>query len=68
MDASDDREIKLQRKANDLLSDLDRSLKRCLWSGASKRTTQLQSAVRTRDVDRLIGLVNFLWDEAALIC
>jgi len=57
MDASEDDDIKLQRKAADFIEDLSQSLKPFLWKTTKSGKTAIRRRVRVRDADRLVNLV-----------
>ncbi|KAI9852129.1 MAG: hypothetical protein M1838_001753 [Thelocarpon superellum] len=62
MDAPEEKDIKLQRKSADLITDFETSLPRLLWSttdelGSAKRLRRIRPRVQQRETTRLIGLV-----------
>jgi hypothetical protein len=67
MDASDDRDIKLQRVSGDLLADFEKGLPVLLWSKSRGDGTRGHSRrrVKERELTRLIllvgRLVHVLW-------
>ena len=51
-------DLKLQRKAADLIQELQRSLHKCLWSTADARSQRLvRPALKVKDLEKLIQLV-----------
>jgi hypothetical protein len=65
MDASEDEDIKLQRKAADFIEDLSQSLKPFLWKTIKSGRTAIRRRVRVRDADRLVNLVWSLSSSAS---
>lgn len=58
MDAPDEeQDVKLQRYSPELLADFESSLQPFLWRKLPDGGLKIRKKVRTRDTDRLIGLV-----------
>jgi hypothetical protein len=58
MDApEDEQDVKLQRKAADLIADLSKSLGPFLWKATKSGRSATRRRVRIRDTDRLVNLV-----------
>ena len=55
MDVAAEKDLKLQRRATELLAGLERGLPRLLFKGRDRLNAR--SVVRGRDVDALVGLV-----------
>ena len=63
-------DLKLQRKAADLIQELQRSLRKCLWSTADARSQRrVRPALKVKDLEKLIQLVIFmmLFDALSII-